>query len=93
MSNDVQKLAIGFVIYRLEQSFYERLALINKVVIPFYIHDDSPEIADAKVSIEPLSYAQYLSSGKNIGLGIGLSDLCQSTYHQDFDDLLFLIRI
>jgi len=83
------KIAIGFVIYGPEKSFYERLELIDKIGAPFYVYDNSPEIVDAKVRIESLLHGRYLSSGKNEGLGVGLSDLCQSAYQEDFDGLLF----
>ena len=83
------KMAIGFVIYGPEKSFYERLELIDKVGAPFYVYDNSPEIVDAKVRMESLLHGRYLSSGKNQGLGVGLSDLCQSAYKENFDGLLF----
>jgi len=83
------KMAIGFVIYGPEKSFYERLELIDKVGAPFYVYDNSPEIVDAKVRMESLLHGRYLSSGKNEGLGVGLSDLCQSAYQENFDGLLF----
>jgi rhamnosyltransferase len=89
MNNNDPKLAIGFVIYKPERSFYERLELINKSELPFFIYDNSPDIVDTKVNIDSLLHACYLSSGKNEGLGVGLSELCQSAYLKDFDGLLF----
>ena len=89
MGGNQPKIAIGFVIYRPESSFYERLELIEKAGISFYVYDNSPEIPYAKLKIESLLHARYISSGKNEGLGVGLSDLCQGAYQEDFDGLLF----
>jgi rhamnosyltransferase len=89
MGNNQTKMAIGFVIYRPEKSFYERLELINQVGVQFYVYDNSPEIIDAKIKIESLLHARYLCSGKNEGLGVGLSELCQTAYKDEFDELLF----
>lgn len=83
------KLAIGFVIYRPTRSFYKRLEIINKLDVSFYIYDNSPEITATKEMIGSLPCGRYLSSGKNEGLGWGLSELCQKAYQEDFECLLF----
>lgn len=83
------KLAIGFVIYRPEPSFYDRLKLIEESALPFYVFDNSPEIAESRSKIEPLLRGNYFSSGSNAGLGVALSRLCQSANKDGFDALLF----
>ena len=89
MKSKQPKISIGFIIFRPEKSFYDRLEIITQAGIPFYVYDNSPDIIDAKLTIEPLLNARYLSSGKNEGLGVGLYDLCQSAYQDDFEGLLF----
>ena len=89
MGNKQTKMAIGFVIYRPEKSFYERLELINQAGVPFYVYDNSPEIIDSQIKVESLLHARYLCSGKNEGLGVGLSELCQTAYQDEFHELLF----
>lgn len=89
MGPNTQKMAVGFIVYKPELSFYERLNLINAAGIPFFIYDNSPEFGETKCLADSYSLARYLSSGKNAGLGVGLSDLCQVACKENFEVVLF----
>jgi len=89
MQIDPPRLALGFVIYKPDNSFYERIELINTLGVPFYIYDNSPEITQTSEKVKTLLNAYYLTSGINAGLGVGLAEIGQRAYQDDFDGLLF----
>lgn len=89
MPNFEKKIAIGFIVYRPEASFFERLEEVDKAQITTFIFDNSPELAVTKDFVRRLSSAHYFSSGRNAGLGVGLYEICRSAYQENFETLLF----
>lgn len=89
MAIDKKKIAIGFVIYKPEKSFFDRIELIKQSKIPCFIYDNSPENTVSHELMKSMMEATYISSGMNQGLGVGLARLCQSAHYKGFDALLF----
>lgn len=89
MSNTQKKIAIGFIVYRPEVSFFDRLIEIDNANLATFIYDNSPELTTTKDFVDQFSGIHYSSSGKNAGLGVGLYELCRAAYLENFETLLF----
>lgn len=89
MRNVEKKMAIGFIVYQPESSFYRRLEKINGAKLTTFVYDNSPEMSKTKELISCLPYVHYFSSGKNVGLGLGLYEICRNASQKNFESLLF----
>jgi rhamnosyltransferase len=89
MGNVCKKMVIGFIVHKPEESFYSRLKAIDNAKVPAFVYDNSPELVTTKKIVSQLSHVRYISSEKNVGLGIGLYELCRSAYFENFESLLF----
>jgi len=82
-------LAFGFVLYNPGRSFYIRIRLLNDLGYKVYIYDNSPETCDIGLGCRNLPHVDYITAGKNLGLGIALSTVCAQAYYDSFDNLIF----
>lgn len=82
-------LAIAFVIYNPEKSFLDRIRMINNENYHIFIFDNSPEDSLVRTFSSQSQKIHYFTSGKNVGLGFGLSVVCSNSYYENFDFLLF----
>lgn len=89
MLNSNKKMAIGFIVFKPEDSFFDRLVEIDQAQITTYIFDNSPELTATKDFVSQLSCAHYFSSVVNVGLGVGLHELCLRAHQENFESLLF----
>jgi len=83
----LKKYAIGFVIYNPEKNFDERIEMILKNGYEIYLFDNSPE--NNHIRLNKKAYLNYFTSGKNVGLGIGLSTICSNSFYDGFEYMIF----
>lgn len=83
------KFAVGFVIYQPTKAFTERLKLLSGVEHQIYLYDNSPIDGKAREIARTAKNICYLTCGKNVGLGIGISALCAQAYYDSQPALLF----
>jgi rhamnosyltransferase len=89
MRDSVKNFAIGFVIYSPPPEFLARIEWINRIGYRIYIYDNSPEQGATREAVEDLENVVYVTAGKNLGLGIGLSTVCAQAYYDSAAALLF----
>ncbi len=87
--NKKNSLAFGFVLYNPEQSSYTRIKLLNDLGCKIYIYDNSPDTSHIGLSCRGLSHVDYITAGKNLGLGVALSTVCAQAYYNSFENILF----
>lgn len=83
-------LALGFVAFRPDPSFYDRIELAVGMGIRVFVFDNAPDALD-HVRLGALGHGclHYTTAGNNLGLGVGLSAICASAYMLGCDYLLF----
>jgi len=82
-------LAFGFVLYNPEQSSYARIRLLNDLGYKIYIYDNSPDTCNIGLDSREFSNVNYLTAGKNLGLGVALSTICAQAYYDSYKNILF----
>lgn len=86
-------VAIGIITYNPESSVVKRLSDTISSGYKIYIFDNSPDnsiVRDfAYSNADVRSQITYLTCGKNVGLGFGLSAVCAHAYYDSFPALLF----
>jgi len=90
LHEDKYKFAVGFVIYNPEVTFIKRLSLLNDIGVSVYILDNSPENEETQKSIVLFKNVTYVTAGKNLGLGLGISVVGATAFSSDFEMMLFL---
>ena len=81
--------AIGFVLYNPNPDFINRLDLLKECGYTVYIFDNSPEFTKNNVSLNKIYNTKYLTSGVNLGLGIGITSVCFNAFNDSYESLLF----
>ncbi len=92
MKNDILRkpeLAIGFVVYHPTDEFYKRLDLIRGEGFKLYVFDNSPEETSLNGAIYKSPEINYITAGKNLGLGVGLSVINATAYYEGYKSLVF----
>lgn len=89
LNNMKYDFAVGFVTYYPPPDFLARLELLNLLGCKIYLYDNSPEHSLIKQQIHKLNCITYVTAGKNLGLGVGLSTICAQAYYDSFLTLLF----
>jgi len=84
-----RKIAIGFVVYNSSSNLIHRLQEALSLGFAVYIFDNSPEKSITRDFIKNKREINYTTSGKNLGLGVGLSMLCAQAYYDDYPALVF----
>ena len=84
-----RRLALGFVIYRPETGFLNRVQRAIESGFDVYIFDNSPEQDLVRNFCADKAKARYITAGKNLGLGFGVSSVCAQAYYQGHSALLF----
>ena len=82
-------ISIGFVIYLPEKSILDRIKTTTESGYMVYIYDNSPKIGFVRDFCKKLPNCKYLTCGKNVGLGFGVSNVCGQAYYEGSDALLF----
>lgn len=84
-----RRLALGFVIYRSETDFLNRVQRSTESGFDVYIFDNSPEQDLVRNFCADKGKAHYFTAGKNLGLGFGVSSVCAQAHYQGHSALLF----
>jgi rhamnosyltransferase len=77
-----RQLAIGFVIYAPSPNFLLRLEQVVASGFDSYIFDNSPVGTPVRGYCAREPRVKYLTAGKNLGLGYGLSMICAQAYYE-----------
>ena len=80
---------LGFVIYRPESSFLERVQRAAEAGFDVYIFDNSPQQELVRNFCSGKQRIHYFTCGKNLGLGVGVSFVCAQAYYENHTALLF----
>lgn len=87
------KVAVGIITYQPEEQVLQRIIEVVESGYKAYIFDNSPDdpIIRNYVKQEASDDTKitYVTCGKNVGLGIGLSALCAQAYYDSFPTILF----
>lgn len=83
------KISIGFVIHLPENSIINRIKTAEECGFMIYIFDNSPKIDFVRNFCKNLKNCKYITCGKNIGLGVGISAICAQAYYDFNSALLF----
>ncbi len=83
------ELAIGFVVYHPTDEFYRRLELVSNTGFKLYIFDNSPSQTNFKDVVDKFFNIKYITAGKNLGLGVGLSVINATAYYEGYSSLVF----
>jgi rhamnosyltransferase len=83
------KIVVGFIIYKPENSFIERLKKTVVDGFKIYIFDNSPEESNVRDFCLGRKEIKYLTVGKNVGLGLGISSICAQAYYEGNSALVF----
>jgi rhamnosyltransferase len=90
-SDVTKQIAIGVVTYKLHANLTLRLQSAINLKFSIYIFDNSPE--DALIRDFCKEYddndVRYITCGKNVGLGFGISSVCAQAYYDSFSALIF----
>lgn len=82
--------AIGLVLYHPEESLIKRVDQMVGLGYRVYVFDNSPFDAQYSRVIQDNPNIDYLTAGKNVGIGYSLSTLCATAYAHGHPRLLFL---
>ena len=82
-------VAIGFVVYHPKPILMARVALALDSGFSVFVFDNSPSQGDIRDFCKGRVHCSYVTCGKNVGLGIGLSAICAQAYYSDFRALIF----
>jgi rhamnosyltransferase len=89
-AGEIREFAIGFVTYRPDGGFYDRVPLACELGHEVFVFDNAPESTDhPRLNAGGNPRLHYSTAGKNLGLGIGLSAVCASAYAHGCKQLLF----
>lgn len=83
------KLAVGFVIYRPTSEFYRRLKMVSSAGFNLYVFDNSPSETKIRDITDNCYNIKYITAGKNLGLGVGLSVINATAYYEQYTSLIF----
>jgi rhamnosyltransferase len=89
MTNSEHSFAVGMVVYSPPVDMFPRLEMLSNEGFTIYIYDNSPEKPITRRCVRGLKNVKYSTSGKNVGLGIGLSTVCAEAYSDSFEAMLF----
>lgn len=84
-----KKIAIGFVVYNPSRNLIHRLQEVLLLGFAVYIFDNSPEKSIIRDFTKNKGKIKYTTSGKNLGLGIGIATVCVQAYYDAYPALIF----
>jgi rhamnosyltransferase len=84
-----KNISLGFVIYKAETTLVDRIKLASSTGFKCYIFDNSPADQTFNMIFNDSINCKYITAGKNLGLGFGISSVCGQAYYEGSDALLF----
>jgi len=85
----MRKIAIGIVTYNPTPSLTSRIDLALAAGFALYIFDNSPQNETVREFCKSHNNCIYITCGKNVGLGFGISSVCAQAYYDSYPALLF----
>lgn len=85
----LRKISIGFVIYDANIDQLNRIHEASRSGFPVYVYDNSPEKIISQEFKKNKDNVNYLTCGKNVGLGLGMASVCAQAYYDGHSALLF----
>jgi hypothetical protein len=85
----MRKIAIGIVTYNPNKTLISRLELAITSGFFLYIFDNSPENINVREFCNKQINTKYITCGKNVGLGFGISSVCAQAYYDSYSALIF----
>lgn len=82
-------IAIGFVLYKAEETLINRIKLTISAGYKCYIFDNWPEDYSFNDEFNGDPRCKYITCGKNVGLGYSISNICAQAYYEGYKSLLF----
>ena len=84
-----RQIAIGFVAYNPGADFLRRTQIAAEAGFDVFIFDNSPQNVSSRKIVARFPRIKCFTSGKNLGLGMGISFVCAEAYFEDHKALLF----
>ncbi len=86
-----RNIAIGIVTYNPNDNLIDRLKSAVENGYAVYVFDNSPEFSRVRdfCQTSPSSLIKYMTLGKNLGLGVGISGVCAQAYYESYKALIF----
>lgn len=82
-------IALGFVVYNAEPVLLQRLQLALDAGFEVYLFDNSPLNDLVRTFCDSSEKSHYITCGKNLGLGLGVSAVCAQAFYSGHKALLF----
>src|SRR5574337_476549 len=86
---EISDIAVGFGIYKPEENPLSRIKIATEYGCKVYVFDNSPETATIRKFSETNGSVRYITNGKNLGLGFGISAVCAQAFYENNAALLF----
>lgn len=84
-----RKIVVGFIVYNPGDGFLERLRKTVDEGFDIYVFDNSPWESNVRDFCLARKEIKYLTLGKNVGLGLGMSSICAQAYYEGNSALIF----
>lgn len=81
-------IAVGFVLYNPGESAIQRINMLALAGYCVYVFDNSVLFSANRAALAPKE-VRYAAAGHNLGLGVGLSQVCATAYGDGWKRLLF----
>ena len=87
--SNIRSMVVGVVVYNPTNKFIERVNAVVKSGFDVYLLDNSPEDSKLRDSFCNENKVHYITLGKNVGLGIGITAICGQAYYEGNRELVF----
>lgn len=84
-----REIAVGFIVYKPENGFIERLQRTISEGFNVYIFDNSPSESSVRDFCLGEKKVKYLTLDRNVGLGLGMRSICTQAYYEGNSALIF----
>ncbi len=84
-----KQVAIGVILFNATDKTIARIVESISLGFMVYLFDNSPGNPSARNFFKNEQGVRYITCGKNLGLGFGLSSVCAHAYYDDYPALLF----
>lgn len=82
-------IAIGIIVYNPTSNLCKRIDVALGLGFEIYLLDNTPQNSMIRDRFQHQENFHYLTLGKNIGLGIGMSAICGQAYYEGHEYLVF----
>ena len=83
------EMSIGFVIYDPSIEQLKRIHNASNLGFSVYVYDNTPEKINSREFAKNRRGIIYLTCGKNVGLGLGITSICAQAYYDNHTALVF----